>query len=54
MPIVQQPEVYLASVKSLLDDEGQIVKPETRDFLQSAIDEFVHLLHIHQPAVAAE
>ncbi len=40
MPILQQPEVYLANSQDLLDD-GKINNEDTKDFLQGAVDAFV-------------
>jgi len=44
MPVLQQPEIYLANVAELLDDNGKISRPDTVDFLQSAMNEFVELI----------
>ena len=41
MPVLQQPEIYLANVAELLDDNGKIMREDTVQFLQSAIDAFV-------------
>lgn len=44
MPIVQQPEVYLANVTKLLDDNGKINNDDTIQFLQTFVDAFVDLI----------
>lgn len=48
MPVVQQPEVYIASVHELLGQDGKITNPDTIGFLQSAVDAFVSLVNKHQ------
>ncbi|WP_404457778.1 NADPH-dependent FMN reductase [Oceanobacillus kapialis] len=45
MPVVQQPEVYLANVATLLDEDGKINKEDTIQFLQSFVDTFVKLIN---------
>lgn len=47
MPIVQQPEVYLANVATLLDENGKINQEGTIQFLQTFIDTFVDLIKKH-------
>lgn len=47
MPIVQQPEVYLANVATLLDEDGKIKEDSTVQFLQSFVDKFVKLIKKH-------
>lgn len=44
MPIVQQPEAYLANVATLLDENGKINNEDTVQFLQSFVDAFVNLV----------
>jgi chromate reductase len=44
MPVLQQPEIYLANVAELLDENGKINRQDTVDFLQSAMNEFVELI----------
>lgn len=44
MPVVQQPEVYLANVATLLDEGGKINNDDTIQFLQSFVDTFVKLI----------
>lgn len=44
MPVVQQPEVYIANVHELLDENGKITNQSTVEFLQSAVDAFVALM----------
>lgn len=48
MPIVQQPEVYLANVQSLLDDDGTITNESTIEFLQTFVDKFVQLIEMNK------
>lgn len=48
MPVVQQPEVYIAQVHELLGEDGTITNEDTRKFLQSAVDAFVDLIKKHQ------
>ncbi|WP_452466921.1 NADPH-dependent FMN reductase [Oceanobacillus kapialis] len=45
MPVVQQPEVYLANVATLLDEDGKINNDDTIQFLQSFVDTFVKLIN---------
>ena len=40
MPAMQQPEAYVGSVASLLDDKGALLKPETREFLAKFLQAF--------------
>lgn len=44
MPVVQQPEAYLANVATLLDESGNINNNDTIEFLQSFVDAFVNLI----------
>jgi chromate reductase, NAD(P)H dehydrogenase (quinone) len=44
MPVVQQPEVYIANVHELLDEDGKITNEDTVGFLQSAVNAFVTLV----------
>lgn len=44
MPVVQQPEVYIANVHELLGEDGKITNQGTVDFLQSVVDTFVALV----------
>lgn len=48
MPILQQPEAYLANSPSLLDDNGKINNEGTLKFLQSFVDAFVELIKKYQ------
>ena len=47
MPVVQQPEVYLSEVHTLLRENGKL-KDDTLQFLQTFIDKFVELIKKHQ------
>jgi len=40
MPTLQQPEVYLGGVASLVDADGNIIKEETKKFLVSFLESF--------------
>ncbi len=44
MPTVQQPEVYIGNVTALLSENQKLEKPETIEFLQSAVDAFTDLV----------
>ncbi len=48
MPIVQQPEVYLANSSEILDENGKINNEGTVQFLQSFVDAFVELIKRYQ------
>ena len=48
MPVVQQPEVYLANSPELLDSNGKITNADTLKFLQSFVDIFVELIKKYQ------
>lgn len=47
MPVVQQPEVYIANVHELLGEDGKITNQDTIGFLQSVVDAFVSLTKKH-------
>lgn len=44
MPVVQQPEVYLGNIASLLDEHGEIKDKGTIEFLQTFVDAYMALL----------
>lgn len=48
MPVVLQPEVYIANVHELLGEDGKITNQDTVSFLQSAVDTFVSLIKKYQ------
>ncbi|MTD31244.1 NADPH-dependent FMN reductase [Planomicrobium sp. YIM 101495] len=48
MPVVQQPEVYLANSQDLLDESGKFNNEGTVEFLKSFIDTFVELIKKYQ------
>ncbi|MBU5593803.1 NAD(P)H-dependent oxidoreductase [Amphibacillus sp. MSJ-3] len=48
MPVVQQPEVYLANSPDLLDENGKLNNEQTIQFLQSFVDSFVDLIKKYQ------
>lgn len=41
MPTMQQPEVYIAGVDKIFDDNGELKAGDTRDFIQQAVDAYV-------------
>ncbi|MEZ4897949.1 MAG: NAD(P)H-dependent oxidoreductase [Saprospiraceae bacterium] len=41
VPVMQQPEVYIAHVKQLFDDEGKLINDSTRTFLQKAVHAYI-------------
>lgn len=47
MPVVQQPEVYLANIHELLNEQGKINNEDTVQFLQSFVDTFTNLINKH-------
>lgn len=44
MKVVQQPEVYLANIHELLDENGKFNNEDTVQFLQGFVDTFVQLM----------
>ncbi|UJL46196.1 NAD(P)H-dependent oxidoreductase [Virgibacillus sp. NKC19-16] len=48
MPVVQQPEVYLANSADLVDEHGKINNEGTVQFLQTFVDAFVGLIKKYQ------
>lgn len=44
MPVVQQPEAYIAGSNKLLGEDGKISNEDTIKFLQSVIDAFIQLI----------
>ena len=48
MPVVQQPEAYIANVLELLGEDGKITNQETVGFLQSVVDAFIALAQKHE------
>lgn len=48
MPVVQQPEVYLANIATLLDENGNFNNEGTINFLQTFVDAFVDLIKKYQ------
>lgn len=47
MPVVQQPEVYLANVQNLFDDNGKLTKEDTAKFLRQVLDSYVEFVAQH-------
>lgn len=41
MPTMQQPEVYIAHVNDLFDDEGNMKENGTKDFIKKATESFI-------------
>ena len=48
MPVVQQPEVYLANSQDLIDENGKFKSEDTVQFLQGFVDSFVGLINKYQ------
>lgn len=48
MPVVQQPEVYLANSAELIDENGKIKNEGTVQFLQTFVQSFMDLIKKHQ------
>jgi len=44
VPVVQQPEVYIAETPALFNEDGEFIQEGTEEFLQSAVDKFVDLV----------
>ena len=44
VPVVQQPEVYIADTPSLFDEDGKFLQDGTKEVLQSAVNELVDLV----------
>lgn len=47
VPVVQQPEVYIANVMELLGEDGKITNEDTIGFLQSVVDTYVDFIKKH-------
>ena len=47
VPVVQQPEVYIANVMDLLGEDGKITNQDTIGFLQSVVDTYVDFIKKH-------
>lgn len=45
MPVVQQPELYISHVNTLLDDQLKLNNQDTINFLQGAMNTFVDLIN---------
>lgn len=43
MPIMQQPEVYLAKISEAFDQEGKLLDGKTKDFIQAAVTAYSKL-----------
>lgn len=43
MPVMQQPEVYLAKIGEAIDEGGKLKDGKTREFLQTAVTAYVDL-----------
>ena len=44
VPVVQQPEVYIADTPALFDEDGKFLQEGTEDFLQAAVNVLVGLV----------
>lgn len=44
MPVLQQPEVYLANVQDFFDDRGKLTKEGTAEFLLEVLDAYITFL----------
>lgn len=47
MPVVQQPEVYLANVQNLFDDNSKLTKEDTAKFLRQVLASYVEFVAQH-------
>lgn len=41
IPVMQQPEVYLAKINELFEDDGTIKDGSTKDFVKKAVDAYI-------------
>ena len=41
IPVMQQPEVYIAKVNELFDQSGTIKEGDTKDFIKKAVDAYI-------------
>ena len=48
MPVLQQPEAYIAHTNKLFDEEGKVNNEGTLEFLQTVVDAFVELIGIYE------
>jgi chromate reductase len=53
VPAMQQPEVYLSNVASVLGPNGEITNPSTREFLTNAMKSFSDWIELNLSARAA-
>lgn len=44
MPVLQQPEAYLANVQDFFDDNGKLTKEDTAKFLRQVLDAYIGFL----------
>jgi chromate reductase len=49
MPTLQQPEAYIGGVSKLLDEQGGVVKEETREFLRKIMQSFAAWIEANTP-----
>jgi chromate reductase len=49
MPALQQPEAYVGGAAELFDDEGNLAKDATRDFLRTFLDAFARWIERTAP-----
>ncbi|MGE0600407.1 MAG: NADPH-dependent FMN reductase [Dehalococcoidia bacterium] len=52
MPTMQQPEAYVGGAADLFDDDGNITRKSTDDFLRTFVEAFSRWVTLHQPRVA--
>jgi chromate reductase, NAD(P)H dehydrogenase (quinone) len=45
MPIMPQPEVYISNVRTLYDQDGNLINDKTREFLQIIMNAFEKWIH---------
>lgn len=53
VPTMQQPEVYISNVASVLGPSGEIINPSTREFLTKAMASFAEWIELYAPAHAS-
>jgi chromate reductase len=49
MPVMQQPEAYIAKVGDLVDKDGALVNDSTRDFLKTFAEKFTAWIELTRP-----
>jgi chromate reductase len=46
MPVLQQPEMYIGGVDKLIDGEGNVANPKTREFLEKFLHNFARHIEV--------